>query len=552
MKRLAALVIALLMALAVIPTFAFADDVHSVTYSGTTVDFSGKDIGSTQQFYLDVSEYSGMFSGHWLVDYPDGIVEIANYSVTWSGGVQAQVGATWDDEEPWSDKPNFVCNPNYEGQTGGAPAGEAGNWYANCGMYLGSAQFGGLQMGGHMIRMQFRYLRQPYFSECAQDENGYYVEVPIIVLESTYLAVAPTTYADHEEVNVVSGKIYADPQEDPYFGGTLTINYIYDNGTEAAPTVVQDYEMGTEYSVESPFIVKYDPDIPVVEGVMPNGDVNITVTYSRKTVYEVTYTGATVDATAKAVGDTFFWTFAVSEHSYMWSGHWLVDYPEQYVTPAGYSVTWSGGIQYQIGATWDDEEAWSDKPAFVCNMAYEGQTSQNPVGEAGNWYSNCGMYLTSSSFYGVQMGGDCVRISYRIDTLPPVNLIPSDENGSYIEIPIVVLESQYFYDMTYGEDGRASYEYHEHEVINVVPGKVYVTAGDPVVEYTVTFYGLDNVVLDTQTVLEGEAATAPEVPEIVDNENGTWIFCGWDAEFDNITADTEVHAIYWLLSYSVC
>ena len=65
--------------------------------------------------------------------------------------------------------------------------------------------------------------------------------------------------------------------------------------------------------------------------------------------------------------------------------------------------------------------------------------------------------------------------------------------------------------------------------------------------YPIKFYGLDNAVLDTQVVEEGNAATAPEVPEIVDNANGTWIFCGWDVAFDNITADTEVHAIYWLL-----
>ncbi len=547
MKRLTAIVIALVMALAVLPALGFADGVHSVTYSGTELNFVGKELGSTSFYYLDVSEGSAMFSGHWLIDYPEEIVTITNNSVTWNGGVAAQVAATWDDEEAWSDKPAFVCNPEYEGQTGGKPVGEAGNIYANCGMYLTSGEYGGLLMGGHMIRLTMRYDRVPYFSECSQDENGWYVEVPTVVLESTYF-ITTSSYATHEEIISVPGKLYCTPQEDPFFGGTLTVNYVYEDGTEAAPSIVQEYEQGVEYSIESPFIVQYDPDIAVVEGVMPNEDVTVTVTYSPKTNYSVTYTGATVDATDKAVGDTFHWTLGVSEYSYMFSGHWLVDYPEEYLTPTGCTVTWTGGLTYLVNQTWDDEEAWSDKPAFVCNMIYEGQTGGKPIGEAGNMYSNIGMYLTSADFYGLQMGGNMVRLTFTVNELPPANCVEQDENGYYIEIPVEVFESTCFVAMQPNETGAGYIPvYKPHDEIIVVPGKVYVTPAEPVYGYTVTFYGLDNAVLGTETVLEGEAATAPEAPEVVDNENGTWIFCGWDVEFDNITADTEVHAVYYLL-----
>ncbi len=54
--------------------------------------------------------------------------------------------------------------------------------------------------------------------------------------------------------------------------------------------------------------------------------------------------------------------------------------------------------------------------------------------------------------------------------------------------------------------------------------------------YTVTFKDGD-AVLDTQTVLEGSAATAPTSPV----KEG-YTFIGWDAEFDNVTSDLTVNA----------
>ncbi len=54
--------------------------------------------------------------------------------------------------------------------------------------------------------------------------------------------------------------------------------------------------------------------------------------------------------------------------------------------------------------------------------------------------------------------------------------------------------------------------------------------------YTVTFKDGD-AVLDTQTVLEGSAATAPTSPV----KEG-YTFIGWDAEFDNVTSDLTVSA----------
>ncbi|MBO4563478.1 MAG: dockerin type I repeat-containing protein [Clostridia bacterium] len=259
----------------------------------------------------------------------------------------------------------------------------------------------------------------------------------------------------------------------------------------------------------------------------------------------VTYTGATVDATGVAVGGTFYWTLSVSEHSQLFSGHWLIDYPEEYFTPTAQSTTWSGGLTSMINATWDDENAWSDKASFVCNMEYEGGTGTNPVGEAGNMYSTVGMYLTTFDFWGVQMGGPFVRIKYRIDAQPPANLAQHDSAGYYLEIPVTVLESKYFVEGSVIAPGQ-DYS-HDHESIDVINGKVYVNPSSAVTLHTVTFYDIDGNVISTQQVQDGGAATAPSIPETVNNANGTYIFYGWDVDFSNVTGDIDVHPEYVLL-----
>ncbi|MCR5809277.1 MAG: InlB B-repeat-containing protein [Clostridiales bacterium] len=59
----------------------------------------------------------------------------------------------------------------------------------------------------------------------------------------------------------------------------LTIYYVYEDGTAAASPYMQTYEYGASYSVTSPVITGYAPDIAEVSGVMGAGGVEITVTY---------------------------------------------------------------------------------------------------------------------------------------------------------------------------------------------------------------------------------------------------------------------------------
>ena len=57
--------------------------------------------------------------------------------------------------------------------------------------------------------------------------------------------------------------------------------------------------------------------------------------------------------------------------------------------------------------------------------------------------------------------------------------------------------------------------------------------------YTVRFLDLDNNVLKTETVEEGQSATPPDVPLV----NG-YLFTSWNTNYGNITANTDVRAQY--------
>ena len=255
----------------------------------------------------------------------------------------------------------------------------------------------------------------------------------------------------------------------------------------------------------------------------------------------VTYTGSVVDATALNPGDQFYFYVSVSEGSSMWSGHWLIDYPEEYVTPTSSSTTWSGGLEYAVQQTYNSGNPTSDKPKFVCELSYEGMTGSNPYGEEGNLYTVVGMYLRTFDYGGLQMGGNFVRIRYRLNSIPDAADLMHDANGYYFEIPRTVRESRYW--VPGAEIGVGEYN-HDHENITVINGKVYVNVGNT---HTVTFYDINGSVVSTQTVEDGGAATAPTLDRVVMQENGPYIFYGWDVEFDNVTEDIEVHPLYTLV-----
>ena len=171
------------------------------------------------------------------------------------------------------------------------------------------------------------------------------------------------------------------------------------------------------------------PEPPVPTPDAPNG-------------FSAAYAGAIVDCSSLKVGDRFYWTIDLkNESSSLAAGLWLIDHDERFVKPVGFSYTWEGSLYTQIMDSWDNEEAASDVPDFFINILYAGATGANPYGEAGNYYSIVGMYLTTGSFGGVQASGPMVRFNYEVIAAPSVSDMQHDADGYYIPVGIVVIES---------------------------------------------------------------------------------------------------------------
>ncbi len=62
--------------------------------------------------------------------------------------------------------------------------------------------------------------------------------------------------------------------------------------------------------------------------------------------------------------------------------------------------------------------------------------------------------------------------------------------------------------------------------------------------YSVVFKDYDGTVLSTQTVTEGDSATAPDVPERAEDVNYVYSFKEWDKDYTNISADTIITAVW--------
>lgn len=258
----------------------------------------------------------------------------------------------------------------------------------------------------------------------------------------------------------------------------------------------------------------------------------------------VSYTGETVDASNVSVGGTFQLTLSVSAGSGLFSGHWLLDYPEEFVSPVSASTTFSGSLTNLINQEWANGSPTSDKASFVYNLDYIGQTGDVPCGEAGNHYTSVGMYLTTFEHWGVQLGGPFIRVTFRLNSMPSYDQLPHDANGSYLLFPITVVESTYFVP---GSEIAPGNDYaRPHESVRTYAGKVYLNVPAPVTYHTVRFYGYNNLLLSSQSVEHGAAAVAPETPDVA-NSIGFFRFFEWDCDFSCVTTDLNVHADYVLL-----
>ena len=83
---------------------------------------------------------------------------------------------------------------------------------------------------------------------------------------------------------------------------TLTINYVFAGGGEAAPTYTETLDYDEAYNVESPAVAGYTPDVATVSGNMPDNDLTVTVTYTVATYTITTVASPTAGGTISGSG----------------------------------------------------------------------------------------------------------------------------------------------------------------------------------------------------------------------------------------------------------
>ena len=103
---------------------------------------------------------------------------------------------------------------------------------------------------------------------------AYSIASPAIEGYTPSIAVVEGTMADG---NVVIDVVYAINTK------TLTIKYVFADGSEAAPSYTADLEYGYAYNVKSAEVEGFVASTPYVSGKMPGEDTTITVTYAPKT-----------------------------------------------------------------------------------------------------------------------------------------------------------------------------------------------------------------------------------------------------------------------------
>lgn len=83
-------------------------------------------------------------------------------------------------------------------------------------------------------------------------------------------------FGDMSELQVIDD---LDREPDPPTEHTLTIQYQYEDGSQAAEPAIKTYEAGAAYQVVSPVIGGFYTDQAIVSGTMPDNDLTVTVTY---------------------------------------------------------------------------------------------------------------------------------------------------------------------------------------------------------------------------------------------------------------------------------
>lgn len=138
-------------------------------------------------------------------------------------------------------------------------------------------------------------------------ENGDEAHTPnksVVEYDKDYNVTSPTIVGYTPTRKVVSGTMDdSDKTEEVIYkrnSHKLIIDYVYENGDTASESVTKDVLFNDDYSVKSPEIEGYHPDIETVSGTMADEDKHIRVVYSKNSYkVKVNYIYSDTKETAK-------------------------------------------------------------------------------------------------------------------------------------------------------------------------------------------------------------------------------------------------------------
>ena len=304
---------------------------------------------------------------------------------------------------------------------------------------------------------------------------------------------------------------------------TLTINYLYENGSTAAPSYTARVNYGDTYSVTSPNVQGHSPSRQIVSGTMGATNMSVDVVYSANT-YTVTFkdwNGTVLKTQQVQYGGAATAPANPTRTGYTFTG-WdkaFTNVTADLVVTAQYSAN-----TYTV--TFKD---WNGTVLKTQQVQYGGAATApaNPTraGYTFTGWDKAFTNVTANLVVTAQYSANTYTVTFK------------DWNGT-------VLKTQ---QVQYGgaatapaNPTRTGYTFTGWDkAFTNVTANLVVTAQYSINTYTVTFKDWNGTVLKTQQVQYGGAATAPANP----TRTG-YTFTGWDKAFTNVTANLVVTAQY--------
>ena len=220
------------------------------------------------------------------------------------------------------------------------------------------------------------------------------------------------------------------------------------------------------------------------------------------------------------------WTFVDKDgDGYNWMWNELYDAPEAY---EGAGCIYSHSYVNYVGAV--NPNNWAISPEFTIPANASSATL--------SWYAAPQDPGYPEEHYGVYVGTGTDTANYTQLFEETINY--SDYKNTTVDLTAYA-----------GQTIRVAFRHFNCTdlfILNLDQVEVFATAGEePVEEYTVTFVdGLTGETIDTQIVVAGEDAVAPEAPV-----HEGYTFVEWDTDFTNVQSDLTVTAVYEIIKYNV-